>query len=96
VNQSACDSCKQVELVVYYQRENERLRAQLAEAKSPRTVEFRGERRTVCQWAKTVGLPFDTVTLRLKRGWSVERALTTSVRSPCRSFERAKEVPSCP
>ena len=41
-------------------------------------IEFRGERRTVTEWAEAVGLPLPAVYQRLNRlGWSVEKALTT-------------------
>ena len=43
---------------------------------SRRLVTFRGVTRFVCEWADLVGIDADTILLRLKRGWSVERALT--------------------
>ena len=43
-----------------------------------RWIEFRGERRTICEWADHVGVNRTTLQARLDRcGWSVERALTT-------------------
>jgi hypothetical protein len=40
-------------------------------------VEFNGERRSVSEWARVLGLPQSTLWNRLyDRGWSVERSLT--------------------
>ncbi len=38
--------------------------------------EFRGKKQTVCEWAKELGFHHRTLFMRLKRGWSVERAFT--------------------
>jgi hypothetical protein len=38
-----------------------------------------GQAKTVAEWIEVLGLTRDTITKRLKRGWSVERALTTGV-----------------
>ena len=44
-------------------------------------VPFRGERKTIAQWERDLGMSKDTLKSRLnKYGWSIERALTTSVR----------------
>jgi hypothetical protein len=40
-------------------------------------VEFRGERHTISEWTEKMRLPKYLLSLRLRRGWSVERALTT-------------------
>lgn len=42
---------------------------------------FEGRTQTVGQWARETGLEFHTITGRLRRGWSVEEALTTPVPS---------------
>lgn len=39
-------------------------------------VEFAGERRCVSEWAEALGVPRSRLEARLRRGWSVERALT--------------------
>src|SRR5882672_6628626 len=39
-------------------------------------LEFNGERLTVTQWAKKIGIRSDTLFRRLSAGWSIERALT--------------------
>lgn len=42
-------------------------------------VEFRGQTRTVHEWAVSLGLKPNTLIYRLRRGWPVERALTQGV-----------------
>ncbi len=39
-----------------------------------------GESRTMSEWAKILGISYSTLAKRLHDGWSVEKALTTSVR----------------
>lgn len=39
-----------------------------------RYIEFRGERMTVTEWAGRLGIPEKTLTNRLNRGWTVDRA----------------------
>lgn len=41
---------------------------------------FRGETRCVAEWAQAVGIKHSCLKERLRRGWSVEKALTTSVK----------------
>jgi hypothetical protein len=41
-------------------------------------VEWKGQRLTIAQWSRAIGVPFSTIKTRLKRGWTVERTLTTS------------------
>lgn len=48
--------------------------------RSSRFIEFNGERRTIAQWSKCTGIKQDALLMRLRKGWSVERALTQSVR----------------
>ncbi len=43
-------------------------------------ITFNGVTQNLGQWAKQTGLPRDAIFLRIKRGWSVERALTTPLR----------------
>lgn len=38
---------------------------------------FRGETLTQAEWVERLGLPQTTISGRLRRGWSVERALST-------------------
>ena len=39
-------------------------------------ITFKGETRTLTQWAELTGIPRTTLWDRLVRGWSIERALT--------------------
>lgn len=41
------------------------------------TFLFNGKRQTVAQWAREIGMEFATLQHRLRRGWTVEEALTT-------------------
>lgn len=43
-----------------------------------RFLYFNGQSLTVAQWARKVLLPYGCISERLKRGWSVEKTLTTS------------------
>lgn len=40
-------------------------------------IELNGERHTLREWAIRLGLSKNTISERLKRGWDIERALTT-------------------
>lgn len=39
-------------------------------------IEYNGQRKTLTQWSREVGLHPTTIRLRLRAGWSVERAFT--------------------
>ena len=39
-------------------------------------VTFNGETLSLTEWAERIGVRQNTITYRLKRGWSIERALT--------------------
>ncbi len=41
---------------------------------------FQGESLTIPEWAKRTGIPRNTLGLRIKAGWTLERALTAPVR----------------
>jgi hypothetical protein len=47
--------------------------------RSNRRISYNGEELTMSEWAKRFGLNTTTLFARLKRGWSVEKALTTPV-----------------
>lgn len=40
-------------------------------------VEYNGESRTVSEWASILGIEYRTLWMRLRRGWSVEKAFQT-------------------
>jgi hypothetical protein len=42
-------------------------------------LEFRGKRLPITEWCRSKSLSRNVVYLRLRRGWSAERALTTPV-----------------
>ena len=48
--------------------------------RSSRVIEFRGERLTLCQWARKVGVYEDTLGKRLECGWPLEKALQPTLR----------------
>ena len=48
--------------------------------RSSHFIEFRGERRSVSQWARATGIPRDTLSFRLENGWSITDALTIPVK----------------
>ena len=43
-------------------------------------ITYKGETKCLIQWAKEVGIDHRTIQVRLKSGWTVEKALTTSVK----------------
>lgn len=43
-------------------------------------VEFNGEKLSVADWARRLGMDRGTLANRLKAGWSIERALTTPIK----------------
>lgn len=52
-----------------------------------RQIEFRGETKTLANWAKAMGVKYSTLCRRLAQGWSVERALTEPVETKFDSKE---------
>ena len=50
-------------------------REQAQNTRKTRNVTFRGATRCISEWARITGIPRDTITLRIDRGWSVARAL---------------------
>jgi hypothetical protein len=39
-------------------------------------IEYQGSVRTLVEWSEITGIRSDTISMRLKKGWSVERALS--------------------
>ena len=53
-------------------------KVQSANRECTRWIEFNGERKTLKEWADTIGLSYNVLADRIYRyGWSVEKALTT-------------------
>ena len=48
--------------------------------RSNRTITYKGETKTLTQWAELAGLNKKTLQYRLNNGWSVEQAITTPIR----------------
>jgi len=53
---------------------------QAANRMTSRMVTVRGITKSAMEWARDLGLPYNTFKNRLRRGWSAERALTPSRR----------------
>jgi hypothetical protein len=51
--------------------------------RSNRILAFDGQAKTITQWAEFSGIDIVTIHARLRRGWSVSRAVTSAAR-PCR------------
>lgn len=45
-------------------------------------IELNGRRQSLADWADETGIPAGTLSERLRRGWSAERALTTQIGQP--------------
>jgi hypothetical protein len=46
-----------------------------------RILEFRGESKTLAQWSGITGIKQSAIRERIRRGWSVEQALTVPTQS---------------
>jgi hypothetical protein len=44
-------------------------------------IEHGGETKTLDEWAKATGIRYGTLHMRLRHGWTIERALTTPTRT---------------
>jgi hypothetical protein len=40
-----------------------------------RTLDYKGETHTIAEWSKKLNIKYDTLYIRIYRGWSIERAL---------------------
>lgn len=52
---------------------------QAANTRMAKRITFRGEVKTMRQWAITLGISYSVVQTRIKRGWDHERALTEPI-----------------
>lgn len=57
-------------------------------------IKFQGEFKRVTQWAEVTGIPMATISQRLLRGWSIERALTTKPRPKASQTNRNDQLPA--
>jgi hypothetical protein len=44
-----------------------------------RYIEYKGEIKTMAEWAKEIQMPYKILCSRMNRGWSIERALETPI-----------------
>ncbi len=56
-------------------------KAQANNRSSNHIIEFGGIRKTISEWADTIGIHQDTLKQRIYRGWSIERAITEPIRN---------------
>lgn len=40
-------------------------------------IEYKGQKKTLSEWADHLGMPYNRLNTRIHRGWSIERAFTT-------------------
>lgn len=55
--------------------------AQANNRRSNRLIEFNGETHNLTEWARITGLDYKLIHGRLSSGWTVERALTTNIKT---------------
>lgn len=48
----------------------------------PRIITYQGANRTTKEWSELTGISVATIVARLRKGWSVEKTLSTDVRRP--------------
>ena len=54
---------------------------QMNNTRSNHIITFNGKSMTIQQWSDYIGIPGQTLRTRIKRGWSIEDALTKKVRA---------------
>jgi hypothetical protein len=58
--------------------------------RSNRIINFNGKSQTLKEWSVETGINYDTLFGRLRKGWSIKRALTERVRAQCRNQRAIK------
>lgn len=53
--------------------------AQANNKRSNRQITYNGKTQTLAQWADEYGIRYNTLLMRLRRGWSIEKAMKTKV-----------------
>ena len=54
---------------------------QMLNTRRNKRIKYKNELKTLSEWAQTYNLKFDTLYARVNHGWTIERALTTPVKS---------------
>ena len=54
-------------------------KGRIGNKKRARQITFQGRTQSIPDWARTLGIPYMTLSSRFSRGWSVERCLTEPV-----------------
>ena len=49
-------------------------------AMKPKTYKYKGESKTLGEWAKQLGIPYNNLFMRLKQGWDFARAVEEPIR----------------
>lgn len=57
------------------------LKTQSRNRRNNHLVTFNGETHCLSEWAEKLGMPYDALKNRLRRGWSIERAFSEEVKS---------------
>lgn len=55
-------------------------------------ISFNGLTKTKAQWSEILNIHYDTLRIRLKKGWSIEKALTTPVDKKAGCFKKGYNV----
>jgi len=58
----------------------ETAKVQARNRRNSRSLSFNGRTATVAEWGDVTGISQDTLLMRLKRGWTIEKTLTTPLR----------------
>ena len=75
-----------------YCKENCRWATRAEQSRNRRSnvfYEFHGRRQTAAEWARELGISHVTLFMRMKRGWSIDRALATTGNAHMRSYSAA-------
>lgn len=65
-----------------YEKENckwSTLREQFNNKTDNHFLEYNGERDTIANWSRKLNIGYSALIMRIRRGWSIERAFTTPV-----------------
>lgn len=66
------------------------LKEQQRNQRTNHIIEYNGESHCIAEWAEILGMNYGTLSNRLSKGWSAERALTTPINEKCRNGRTKK------